>query len=150
MITDKLKNAHKYYPLSKNIEKGLKFLQENDLKKLANGTYEIDGKNVYISVQEYKTKDISVSKWEAHQKYTDIQYIISGEEKIGFTNLDTLKEVIEYDNERDISFLEGEGYYLCAKEGDFVIFTPDDAHRPSLTISDTPSNVKKAVVKLIY
>lgn len=150
MITDKLENAEKYYPLSKNIEKGLKFLQENYLKTLKNGIYEIDGKSVYVSIQEYETKDIAVSKWEAHKKYTDIQYIISGEEKIGFTDLSSLTPVIEYDSDRDIYFLEGEGNYLCAKEGDFVIFTPDDAHRPSLSITDTPSKVKKAVVKLIY
>ena len=150
MIFDKLKNAEKYYSLSENIEKGLKFLQENDLKSLPNGKYEIDGKNVYVSIQEYTTKDIEKSKWEAHKKYTDIQYIIAGEEKIGFTDLKSVKTVVEYDEGKDIYFLEGEGNYLLAKEGDFIILTPEDAHRPSLSASKTSANVKKAVVKLIY
>ena len=149
MIFDKLENASKYYLLGKNIEKGLKFLQVNDLKNLKDGKYEIDGNNVYVSIQEYTTKDIANSNWEVHKKYTDIQYIISGKEKIGFSRIEKTAPITNYDEEKDIYFLEGDGNYLIAEEGDFLIFTPDDVHRPSLSIN-TPTNVKKAVVKLIY
>ncbi len=149
MIFDKIKNAGKYYCLHKNIEKGLKFIEKTDLENLPDGKYEIDGQEVYISIQEYETKDIANSKWEAHEKYTDIQYIISGEEKIGFSSIEQTKPVTEYDKENDIFFLEGEGNYLIARKGDFIVFTPDDIHRPSLSITK-PTKVKKAVVKLIY
>ena len=148
MIFDKIENAEKSYPLSENIKKGLKFIQENNLEKFKDGKYEIDGNDVYISIQSYQTKDEKDSKWEAHKKYTDIQYIIEGEEKIGFSRLEKTTPVTQYDKDKDIFFLEGDGNYLVARKGDFLIFTPEDVHRPSLSISK-PSFVKKAVVKLI-
>ena len=35
-----------------------------------------------------------------------------------------------------------------AKEGDFLVFMPQDAHMPCIAIDDKPSYVKKAVVKI--
>ena len=37
---------------------------------------------------------------------------------------------------------------LVAKSGDFAIFFPNDIHKPGMTFGDTPSEVKKIVVKV--
>lgn len=148
MIIDKIENAHQYYGLGENIKKGLKFIAENNLKNFESGKYNIDGEKVYISIQEYRTKKPEEGKWEAHKKYTDIQYIIEGEEKLGFSFAEKCKAITEYDTKNDIYFLEGDGNYLTAKEGYFIIFTPNDIHKPSLCITE-PQTVKKAVVKLL-
>ena len=46
MIIDTISNAEKYYKLGANFKTGFEFLQNNDLKKLENGKYSIDGDNV--------------------------------------------------------------------------------------------------------
>ena len=40
------------------------------------GKYEIDGKNVYANVTAYTTIPWEEAKYEAHEHYTDIQYVI--------------------------------------------------------------------------
>ena len=103
MIKDTLKNAKNYYSVSENLKKGFVWLQENELNKLPDGKYLIDGDNVYASIQTYDTKEDA--KYESHREYIDIQYMISGSEKIGVTDLTNCKTCIEYDLDRDLEFL---------------------------------------------
>ncbi len=147
MIVDKIENAHKYFELSEGIKKGLQYLLENDLAETKNGKYEIEGEKLYVSIQDYETKLQAAGKFEAHKKYTDIQYIIEGKERLGFGNIEDFVANSKYDDEKDIFFLEGNGDFVTAKKGYFVIFTPDDAHMPSICV-DKQSYVKKAVVKV--
>ena len=43
-------------------------------------------------------------KFEAHKKYIDIQFIISGRERIGYADIATLEPDTEYDAETDAAF----------------------------------------------
>lgn len=148
MIIDKLSNAKQYYGLSKRVEKALKYLENTDLSKLEVGKYEIDGKNIYVSVAEYETKDIEQCKWEAHRKYLDIQFIIVGKEMMGYAPINEMKMKNEYSKEKDILFLEGDGNYLVANEGTFLLFAPEDAHMPGIKAFQQQF-VKKAVIKIL-
>ena len=147
MIKDKLQNAKIYYNLSENLKKGFQWLEKTDLDQLEDGRYEINGNNVYASVQTYETK--LEANYESHRKYIDIQYIISGEEKIGVTDLSNCNTCIEYDGDRDLEFynINCKEEYIELSEGIFAIFYPHDAHKPSIAI-DAPTIVKKVVVKV--
>lgn len=147
MITDNIENAQYYYCLGKNFQKGFEFLQNTDLLSLDNGKYEIEGENIFVSIQDYYTKTESEGKFEAHKKYADIQFVIKGSEKLGFTNIKSCKPITEFDEEKDIIFFDGEGDFIKAKAGTFLIFMPQDAHLPCISI-DKPHYVKKAVVKV--
>ncbi|MFA6988653.1 MAG: YhcH/YjgK/YiaL family protein [Candidatus Gastranaerophilaceae bacterium] len=147
MIFDKIKNAHFYDNLDEKIKISLQYLQENDLSYAKNGKYEIKKEDIFIIVQDYDTKSSELGKWEAHRDYIDIQFIIKGREKIGFSNIADFSPVIEYDKEKDIIFLEGEGNFVVLNQGYFAIFTPEDAHMPGLLV-EKPEYVKKAVVKI--
>lgn len=147
MITDTIQNAENYYKLGENFQKGFEFLKNTDLKNLENGKYQIDGENVFVSVQDYTTKPESEGKFEAHKKYADIQFIIKGEEKIGYTNIQNCSPSTFYDDTNDIVFLEGSGDFITARENTFLIFLPQDAHMPCI-LTDSPEYVKKAVVKV--
>lgn len=147
MIADNIKNADFYYALGKNYRLGLEFLQKIDLQSLENGKYAIDGDEVYAIVQEYETKPEKEGKPEAHKKYADIQYIIKGKEKLGYLNIDKFSPTTDYDPKKDIVFGEGDCDFIRAEQGDFLIFTPEDAHMPCISI-DTASPVKKIVVKV--
>lgn len=148
MIIDKIENAKLYYGLSDRIKKGLQYLENNDLTNVENGNYELDGKNLFVSVQDYISKPESEGKFEAHKKYIDIQYIVKGQERLGFGNIDDFNLVTPYDEEKDIEFLAGHGDFAAAKQGYFLIFTPQDAHMPQICL-DKPEYVKKAVVKVL-
>lgn len=151
MIYDKLKNKEQYYQLHKHFKKAFEFLANTDLKNIEDGSYEIEGKTIYANVQSLKTKPIEEKKWEVHRRYIDIQYVISGEEKMGYGILEDFKEIIEkYDKEKDVEFLNGEKFnFVNAQEGDFVIFYPNDVHAPMLSVKE-PMNIKKVIVKIAY
>lgn len=148
MIIDKIENACFYYGLGDRIERGLKYLEKTDLSEVENGKYEIEGENLFFSVQDYQSKPLVEAKFEAHKKYIDIQFIIKGQERLGYGNIEDFSPVGGYDEEKDIVFLKGEGDFALGKEGYFLIFTPQDAHMPSVCI-DEPQYVKKAVVKVL-
>lgn len=150
MIIDKLENAKFYYGLGEKFQKAFEFLKITNLKDMPNGRYEIDKDEIYIALQDYNTKIESEGKFEAHKDYIDIQFIVTGEEKLGFGNIEHFSPTTEYNKEKDIIFLENnetENHFVYAKENDFVIFAPQDAHMPCISV-DKPTYVKKAVVKI--
>ena len=148
MVIDKLSNAKQYYGLSTRIEKALKYLENTDLANLKVGKYEIDGKNIFAIVSEYEAKNIEEGKWEAHREYLDIQYVVSGKEKIGYASINEMKMIGEYNNEKDVLFLCGEGDLLLVNEGTFALFAPQDVHMPGIQATSW-KHVKKIVVKIL-
>jgi len=146
MIIDTFKNHNLYENISENIAKAFAFIKETDLANLAEGKYIIDGDSIYASVMEYNSKDPKDAKLESHVKYIDVQYIISGEELMGYTTLNEQK-VIEINNEKDCIFYEGEVSYVKVSAGMFAVFFPSDLHKPSISVQQT-SKVKKVVIKI--
>lgn len=147
MIVDKLKNAEQYYCLGERIRKAFKYLQENDLSRLDEGKHSIDGEDLYILVLRYDSKPMEEGKWEAHRKYTDIQYIVDGREKMGYASIDEMKVVQDYDESKDILFAEGKGSFIDIDKGMFALFAPNDAHMPGI-MENNPQKISKVVVKV--
>ena len=147
MIKDKLENASIYYDLSDYLKKGFLWLESVNLNNLSDGRYEIDGDNVFASIQTYEKKEDA--KYESHKKYIDIQYMIDGTERVGVTNLSNCTTCIEYDNERDLEFydINVEEEFVELSKGYFVVLYPHDAHKPSISL-DEKSIVRKVVVKV--
>ncbi len=129
---------------------GLEYLAKTDFAKLAPGKYEIAGSDSYVSLSEYTTDFKDNKKLEAHVKYIDIQYIISGTESIGYGDLAAGLAVTEDKlAEKDVIF-----YHAVPNEtelkltaGMYAIFFPWDVHRPGCAAGD-PAAVRKAVVKV--
>ncbi|MDP4285922.1 MAG: YhcH/YjgK/YiaL family protein [Bacteroidota bacterium] len=138
----KLYKSHKKY-----FDEAFAFLKSHDLTKLATGKYPIDGDNVYASVTYDPTKDFDKSKWESHRKYTDLQYVISGGEKIGVTPVAGLTVTEAYSAEKDIAHYNGPGKIYDAKPGTFFLFFPGTAHRPNITTGGNKPD-KKIVIKI--
>lgn len=151
MIRDNIKNANNYYTISERVKTGLKYLENTDFSNLPCGEYEIQGRDIYASIQDYNSKPRSEGKFEAHKKHIDIQYIIKGEEQVGVLDINHLKEESPYIEQKDIVFLtqktQSRPEFVKIREKDFIILTPDDAHMPSISI-DKSEYVKKVVVKV--
>jgi YhcH/YjgK/YiaL family protein len=147
MITDRLDNAHLYTPLSAGIRRAFEYLENTDLQALEVGRIELDGKNLYVTSQEYTSKLPDQGKWEAHHRYIDLQYIISGTERIGYAPIGRLT-MGEYNPEKDFQALTGSGDFISLTAGDFMLLFPEDAHMPGMAITN-PAPVKKVVVKIM-
>lgn len=147
MIIDSIKNARIYFGIAPGIEKALKWLESQDFSSLVPGRYEIEGDEIFAMVQDYETVPKEEKRWEAHRKYIDVQFIASGTELMGFSNIVSLETVEEYNDEKDITWLEGEGDFATAEAGNFVILFPHDAHMPGCAVGK-PELVRKVVVKV--
>ena len=149
MILDTLENAHFYYGISTKFAIALKFLKNTDFSNFNEGKYEVDKDNIYALVQTYNTKLNENELFEAHRKFIDIQYVIQGEELLGYTNIRELRPKSVYNEENDIFFLEGTGDFFKLFPNNFAILMPQDAHKPAIAINQ-PSLVKKVVIKIKF
>ena len=149
MIFDNMKNCELYYGSHKNFKKAFEFITKAVGENLPVGKYEIDGTELYASVQEYKSKLPENGKFEGHEKYIDIQYIISGIETIEVADISKAVSKIPYNPEKDVEFYEDViGAHKCTvTAGEYGIFFSHDIHKPGLAF-ETPSTVKKIVVKV--
>lgn len=122
------------------------YLQETDLAALAPGKFSIDKDNVLVTVTEGTPRWMDTTKWESHLLYSDIQYVISGKEKMGVTNISSVTATGAYNPVRDIIYYTGTGKYYNAAPGTFFVFFPQDAHRPNLQLNGYTD--KKIVIKV--
>ncbi len=145
MILDTLGNAAKYAGLKVGISEAFGFLDQPGLAELPDGEYEILGDRVYAIIAHENGRQIDEGKLEGHRKYIDIQYVISGEESMGWKAREGLVNTTEYDAKKDLEFFEGEPDSIVrVSPGSFTIFLPTDAHLP--LIGTGP--IHKVVVKV--
>ena len=98
MIFDEKKNLDFYRNLGieGRYAKAVDFLKNTDLEALEPGKYEIDGKNVYANVTAYTTIPWEEAKYEAHEHYTDIQYVIEGSEIMSYAPVHEMTVKVPY------------------------------------------------------
>lgn len=151
MIFDLAKNLDFYKALGigDRYAKAVDFLKNNDLKALEPGKYEIDGKNVYANVVSYTTIPWEDAKFEAHENYTDIQYVIEGSEVMTYAPVDQLTLSVPYNAEKDVMFFDNSnpGLQIAVNEGEYLIFQPWDGHKPKAANGE-PAPIKKVIVKI--
>ena len=149
MITDTLAQAFLYEPLHPLFTAAFGFLRGTDVLSLADGRTEIDGDRLFALTQSYETRPVRDGKLEAHRRYIDIQFVVSGEEQIGYAPLGGQPPAEPFSTERDIGFYHGEAAGLVRlTAGMFAVFFPHDAHLPGRHLT-TPSRVKKIVLKVL-
>lgn len=132
------------------LKKAVDFLKDTDFANLEPQKFILEGDDMFATLMEITTDDKTNKKAEAHKKYIDIQFSVTGDEVIG-TTLDTGNyEVLENKlEEKDVIFyknIENENFLLMNK-GDFAIFFPSDIHRPGCSVN-SPKSSKKVVVKI--
>jgi YhcH/YjgK/YiaL family protein len=135
------------------LAKALDWLRTTRGQELPEGRLEIDGSNVYALVQSYRTTLLAPGDgplFEAHRKYIDVQYVVSGAEAIGWAPVERLTVTKSYDpvNEAVLGTVSPrEVTLLHLSAGQLAVLWPEDAHAPRLAVGE-PSPVKKIVVKV--
>ena len=150
MLTTSLNLAQKYDYLEERFRKAYAFLEHTDLKALPLGRVDIDGDRLFASVQEYTTMAWEDCRYEAHNRYFDIQYVVEGRELFGYVKRDGLSEEAPYSEADDLVFFQEpeESGRVLLEAGDCAVVPPEDAHKPRC-IAGTPCRVKKIVVKVL-
>ena len=147
MIIDRLDNIQAYASLGPRFAKAIRYLRSTDLDKLPTGRVEIDGDELWALVVDGPTRSRERARYESHQRYHDIQVVTCGREIMGYADVSTMKMVEPFTGDSDYAFYDGEVNDLLVCAGMFVLFTPRDAHCPSLAV-DKPNRVRKIVLKV--
>ena len=147
LVIDKIENASQYYGLGHRFQQALEWLASVDPDSLTPGQrVDIDGDNIYATRFDVITKFPSDCKLECHRDYADIQYVVSGAEKMGYSLPDaSLTQLSEYTP--DIQFFTTDWDTLTIRPGTFYIVYPQDLHAPRVAL-DAPASVKVIVAKV--
>ena len=152
MIVCNLSELSEQALLNERMMKALEYLQQAQGLDLPDGRVEIDAERVYALVQSYDSKPkTDQPRFEAHRRYVDMQFIVSGKEHIGWAPLETLQAVTDYNEAKDVfhGTVESEGItFVKIGAGQLAVLYPADAHAPGLSIG-VPAPVKKIVVKVL-
>lgn len=123
MIKDTLENIHRY-SINEHFENFKTFLKNSTDKDFS--TIKSPLKAIPL---EYKTGEFNLSKFENHQKFIDIHYIVEGEEQIGLNTLEDLEPNMDYDSESDYQLFDGKAKEIVVlQKGEFLLLFPGEVH----------------------
>lgn len=148
MILDRIENKDLYINIHPLFKKAFDYLEEYLKNPVPKGTYEIQGEDLFVKVQNVKTRDEGFL--EVHDKYIDLQVMIEGEEMCYCDWRANLKNEIESDADEDYVFF-GDGQERITftfSAGEFMILFPQDAHKPSMDKNGVQQRGKKLVFKI--
>ncbi len=148
MIIDKIDNICLYNAVPKSV---IQFLKNIDRNNVEYGKHILDDSN-FVNIETYATKTIENAKYESHDKYIDIQILLTGNEKIGVADRSCLSVAEPYDENRDITFYSDPvdtNNTVSLNGSNFVMLYPHEAHAPQIA-SDykTSGQVIKVVAKI--
>ncbi len=146
MILDTLSQASRYTPLHPGFAAAFEFLRTAKLADLAAGRHEIDGDRLYVVMNRQPGRGRTDAKFEAHRRYIDIQFGISGTDEIGWRALSACSQPTgPFDETKDVWFFQDPAEtWLVVPPQSFAIFYPEDVHAPLGGTGD----LVKAVVKV--
>ena len=146
MIFDRLENFADYAALAPDAWCAIAgFLSKFDTG-FEPGRYEITGDKIYAMVNHLKSHAFDADKLEYHERYADIQIVLSGSEEIVFGDLDG-EETTPYDPQKDIGFhhLEKPTSRVELANGYFSLILPGEGHAPDV---GDGGEVSKVVIKV--
>ena len=148
MILDRIEQANLYAKLNPHFAKAFAFLRQAGLYKLAAGRQDIDGDDVYAIVTKGTGRTRGEAKLEAHRKYIDVQYIVSGRDDIGWKNYSACRNSMgDYNSEEDLELLaDSASAWITICPGDYAILFPEDAHAPGVGEGEFHKVVVKVAV----
>ena len=148
MILDTLDNIEIYKNLSNDMFFGLQFLKKLE-PSVSLGTYPINDR-VKVIVEEYQTESNRAFEFESHKRVVDIQYAISGVERVLWSPIKDLEIKTPYNDEKDCTILINPPTSPgCVDIGNntFAIMFENDGHSPKHCV-EVPQKIKKITVKV--
>ena len=135
-------------PLEERIAEAIAFIEKLNFADYEKGKH-IVNEDFFFLIQEYVAKEPKAARFETHNNYVDIQYIIEGVEGMEVAPKETMEVSIPYNPEKDVEFYvskEGCCKMVLTAKG-YAVFYPADAHKPCIRVGE-PVTVKKIVGKV--
>lgn len=146
MIYTKRKYLERYLGHSTSLDTAIRHLLDTDLSTLHMGRNLIDADQVFVNRFDYQTVPNDQAIWEGHTQYGDIHVLLTGQELIGVSCADSLRQC-KSEPENDFVGYEGDvEVWLPMTPEDILIVYPEDAHMVKV-INDSSSLVQKACYK---
>ncbi len=148
MYSTALGDEYRYDLTAPKFQTAFAFLRRKDLAELPVGWIDLDN-GVRVSVQRYTSFNEDEVFFETHEKFFDVQYVIEGMEYCGVCSRDGLAVRTPYSESDDITFYENPEFSgsVLLRAGDFIVLSPEDAHKPRLA-AGKKMEIKKIVVKV--
>lgn len=134
MILDKLENASNYFQSVPGFAQFMKFYNDNDLEAMPAGKIYLDGRDLFVNINDFKGKEEANCKMEAHRDYLDIQIPLGDDEIMGWKAQEDCQDIMsEYDEGKDVEFYKDKAVAkFVVPAGHFAVFFPWDAHQPGI------------------
>ncbi len=142
-------NEYKYDFTEKKFRIAFDFLKRKNLADLPVGWIEL-GEGVRASIQHYTSFKWEENRFETHEKFFDVQYVIEGMEIIGVCDKSECDKVaVPYSEANDVTFYEEPKHCgtVFLNANDFIVLGPEDAHKPRCAVCEQIS-IKKVVIKV--
>ena len=132
MILDQLRHADRYAALHRRFATALEFLRKPQIGELTSGRHAIDGDDLFVIIEKVEGRGREQARVEYHRRYIDIQFLVSGDEQIGWISTGDCRTRLQpYDPQRDVGFFaDSPAAWLTLQPGMLAIFFPEDGHAP--------------------
>lgn len=146
MILDILNNSQRYENLNPLFKKGFDFLKTITTKNFPDQKKELEGEDLFALFHKGNGNGSENFKLEAHKKYIDIHYVISGEDLMAYKNTSHCLDINKAFSEKEdyMLFNDVPQNFIKIPEKHFMIVYPEDAHAPLLGTSE----VYKIILKV--
>jgi YhcH/YjgK/YiaL family protein len=113
--------------------------------------YDLDGDRLYAMLIHAVPKPRAEQQMEAHQRYADVQVLISGHEAMEVSPVDGLTVTTPFNASNDAALyaMPAEASTLLMDDGDCVILFPTDAHAPGQARDEGGPTSRRVVVKVL-
>ena len=130
MIYDRYENIERYYSKGSALYRAVEYIVDFDQSQ-PDGTYKIEGDDMFAIVKEYETFKSKEKKYETHRKYIDVQSLFFGKEAMHISLEKDLPIDVPYsdstDKVRPKAMKDFSNVLLTS--GYFVALFPNDFHR---------------------
>lgn len=150
MIQTSVADLSRYSSLNPYFPAAFEVLAKLASQPYVKGRHEVDGDNIFVNALEYDTHPLEGAKAEAHKKYIDVMWIVSGKEQLGYYPTAAHKNItMAYDEAGDclLADIEAESTMVQFYAGNVVILFPEDGHAPGLDLDGT-QHVQKLIAKV--
>lgn len=147
MILASLQNTTRIEQLHPLFKQLFDYVRSHDLTKVPAGRLTLSGDDLYINVADATLRSETEQKLEVHRKYIDVHFPLSGDEKIGWSELQTLtcESEAPFDVENDFALYSAPAsVYFTLHPGELCIVYPEDAHAPIIG----QGTLRKAIAKV--
>ena len=148
MIIAKKEHALAYKGIHPRLDRALELItDEAFIASVGADKVCIEGDALYAFRNEFSTVPYEETFFESHQKYLDLQMVLSGKERCEIADPDGLEEPFEHKG--DFWGYHGKPEQsVILRPDNFMVVFPGDAHRLKICV-DKPETVTKIVFKIL-